>query len=43
MINGRHASSKERIIKDLLDYCSLDTLAMVQLYKFLQREVNSSV
>ena len=26
---------KEQIVKDLLEYCKLDTLAMVEIYKYL--------
>jgi hypothetical protein len=28
---------KEQIAKDLLEYCALDTMAMVKIYRFLQQ------
>jgi len=28
---------KEQIAKDLLEYCKLDTLAMVKIYEFLKK------
>jgi len=30
-----HPDEKEQIKKDLLEYCKLDTLAMVRIYEFL--------
>lgn len=27
---------KEQIAKDLLEYCALDTMAMVKIYEFLK-------
>jgi len=38
ILEGKNPEEKEKTIKDLLDYCCLDTLAMVQLFKFLQNE-----
>ena len=31
--------TKEKIMNDLIEYCKLDTLAMVQLFKVLQAEL----
>lgn len=28
---------KEQIAKDLLEYCALDTMAMIKIYEFLRR------
>lgn len=39
VFDNKNAGKKEKIMKDLLDYCRIDTLAMVQLFKFLQKEV----
>lgn len=34
-LNGGNKEQKEKITKDLLEYCKLDTLAMVEIYKVL--------
>ena len=34
-IYGTRATEKEQILKDLDEYCALDTLAMVEIYQFL--------
>lgn len=34
-LNGGNAGQKEKITRDLLEYCKLDTLAMVEIYKLL--------
>ena len=39
IFDNKNTEKKEKIMKDLLDYCRIDTLAMVQLFKFLQKEV----
>jgi hypothetical protein len=39
VLQGKNQDTKEKIMKDLHDYCHLDTLAMVQLYDFLRCEV----
>jgi hypothetical protein len=39
ILEGKNPDKKEQIMKDLLAYCRLDTLAMVQLFKFLEKEV----
>jgi len=36
ILNGKNSDDRERIIKDLLEYCKLDTLAMVRIYLHLQ-------
>jgi len=35
VLDGTRASEKERILADLLEYCGLDTLAMVEIYRKL--------
>ncbi len=39
ILEGKNIDKKDKIMQDLLDYCRLDTLAMVQLYDFLRSEV----
>lgn len=39
VLGGKNASDKDKIMKDLVDYCHLDTLAMVKLYEFLKSAV----
>jgi hypothetical protein len=36
ILDGKHVDQKQQILDDLLDYCKLDTLAMVEIYKTLQ-------
>jgi hypothetical protein len=36
ILDGKHGEEKDQIIKDLLEYCKLDTLAMVEIYKKLK-------
>ncbi len=40
ILDGKNADTKDKIIADLIEYCKLDTLAMVQLYKVLQAEIS---
>lgn len=35
VLEEKNPEKKEKIMKDLLDYCELDTLAMVQIFKFI--------
>ncbi len=35
VLDGKRASEREQILADLVDYCGLDTLAMVEIFKFL--------
>lgn len=35
VLDGKRDSEKEQILKDLLKYCELDTLAMVEVYRKL--------
>jgi hypothetical protein len=35
VLDGKRASEKEKILSDLIEYCKLDTLAMVEIYKKL--------
>jgi hypothetical protein len=35
VLDGARASEKDKILADLLKYCELDTLAMVELYRKL--------
>ncbi len=39
VLKGKNPEEKEQLMKDLLAYCRLDTLAMVQLFKFLEKEI----
>lgn len=39
ILDGKNKESKNQILTDLTEYCKLDTLAMVQLYKVLQAEL----
>ncbi len=39
VFDNKNIEKKEKIMKDLLDYCRIDTLAMVQLFKFLEKEI----
>lgn len=39
VLMGKNTEKKEQIMHDLIEYCKLDTLAMVQLYKVLQAEI----
>lgn len=36
VLDGTHAGEKEKILADLLEYCGLDTLAMVEIFRKLQ-------
>ena len=36
ILEGKHADRKEQILLDLLEYCKLDTLAMVKIYEVLR-------
>ena len=36
IIDGKNQSTKEQIISDLIKYCSLDTLAMVEIWRILK-------
>lgn len=39
VLDGKNAEEKNKILSDLIAYCKLDTLAMVQLFKVLQAEL----
>nr|MBP9691684.1 DUF2779 domain-containing protein [Candidatus Woesebacteria bacterium] len=39
VLEGKHADKKEVLVRQLLEYCKMDTLAMVELFKYLEREV----
>ncbi|MES2971399.1 MAG: DUF2779 domain-containing protein [Patescibacteria group bacterium] len=36
VLDRKHPDDKEKILSDLLEYCKLDTLAMVEIYKVLK-------
>ena len=36
ILDGKRADEKDKILSDLVEYCGLDTLAMVEIYKRLQ-------
>jgi hypothetical protein len=40
VFENKYAEKKEELRKQLLEYCGMDTLAMVQLFKFLQTEIS---
>ena len=40
VLENKYEDKKDEVIKNLLEYCKLDTLAMVQLLRFLQAEVS---
>ena len=35
ILSGKHPDKKDQILSDLVEYCGLDTLAMVEIYKAL--------
>ncbi len=37
VLDGKHPKDKEKILSGLLEYCKLDTLAMVEIYRVLDR------
>lgn len=37
ILDGKRPEEKEKILKDLWDYCKLDTLAMVRIWEFLKK------
>lgn len=39
ILDGKNTETKNQIMTDLIEYCKLDTLAMVQLFKVLQTEI----
>lgn len=40
VLDGKNEDTKNKIMTDLIEYCKLDTMAMVQLYKVLQAEIS---
>lgn len=36
VLDGKRDDEKEQILSDLVEYCGLDTMAMVKIYEFLQ-------
>lgn len=36
-LGGKHTDSREQIFADLLEYCKLDTLAMVEIFNVLRK------
>jgi len=43
VLYGTRAAEKDQILKDLEEYCKLDTLAMVEIFKFLTNLVGGNV
>ena len=41
ILDGKRADEKDKILKDLLEYCKLDTFAMVRIYQHLIDMVNA--
>jgi hypothetical protein len=41
IFDGKYAERKDELIKQLLEYCQMDTLAMVQLYNLLLDEIKT--
>lgn len=37
ILDGEHEEEKEKILNDLIEYCKLDTLAMVELFRVLSK------
>lgn len=37
VLDGKRPDEKEKILSDLIDYCKLDTLAMVEIYNYLKK------
>ena len=37
VLDDKRPDEKEKILTDLLDYCKLDTLAMVEIWKILNK------
>lgn len=35
VLDGKHEAQKDKILSDLIEYCKLDTLAMVEIYRVL--------
>lgn len=35
VLDGKHGAGKQKILDDLIEYCGLDTLAMVKIFEFL--------
>lgn len=42
ILDDKNQDSKDKIMSDLIEYCKMDTLAMVQLFKVLQAEIINS-
>ena len=36
VLDGKHEEEKDKVLNDLVEYCKLDTLAMVEIYKVLR-------
>jgi len=36
VLYGKNPNQKDKILEDLIEYCRLDTLAMVEIYKVLR-------
>lgn len=36
VLDGKRSNERQKILDDLIEYCKLDTLAMVKIYKFLK-------
>lgn len=41
ILEGKNQDNKQKIVADLLKYCTLDTFAMVEIYNFLSRQYNA--
>ena len=37
VLDSKRSEEKEKILKDLWDYCGLDTMAMVKIWEFLNK------
>ena len=40
VLDGKRESEKEKILSDLVEYCGLDTMAMVEIWRVLRSEVS---
>ncbi|MDO8609701.1 MAG: hypothetical protein Q7R95_04080 [bacterium] len=40
VLENKNQEIKDKIMEDLIEYCKTDTLAMVELFRFLQKEIS---
>jgi len=37
VLDGKRDGEKDKILSDLVEYCGLDTMAMVRIYEYLKK------